>query len=303
MSVTVYLDTWASPWTADPTKMDLANLYAGIDCINLAFASPTSTYKKGTMSFSGTGLNFAMDFTVVQQAIAIAKKSGTRVLLSVGGATYQFRTADPYANYQNLIDLCNDLGCDGIDLDWEPNGGGASVDYAFGWIIQGFKQAGAAYLTAACTGNGVLPITDPVNDGYRGMNLKGLTLQGKNLDAVNVMAYDAGKFDAVASYNQYRKVYAGQLNLGFELGPQSWGSYVTTIADVTTGCNGVQADRLLGNKGGVFIWCYHKDTTGSPTDSQTISIAKSILVSTSSPPPPLPNKTCCPYCPCQSLPK
>lgn len=61
-------------------------------------ASPTSTYKKGTLKFAGTGLDFAMDFTVVQQAIAIAKKSGTKVLLSVGGSSYQYQLSEPYAS-------------------------------------------------------------------------------------------------------------------------------------------------------------------------------------------------------------
>lgn len=225
----------------------------------------------------------------------------------MGGSSYQFQLSEPYANYQNLIDLMNDLGCDGIDIDWEPTNGGATVDYAFGWIIAGFKKTSPnLYLTAACTGNGVLPITDPVNDGYRGMNLKGLKLQGNLLNEVNIMAYDAGKFDAVACYNQYRAVYSGTLNLGFELGQQAWGGYTTTIDDVTIGCQGVQADRQHGNKGGIFIWAYHKDTTGSPTDPQTIAIAKKIFQTSTPTPVPTPppvSSRCCPYCPCQSLPK
>lgn len=238
-----------------------------------------------------------MDFTVVQQAIAIAKKSGTKVLLSVGGSSYQFNLEAPYANYQNLIDLMNDLGCDGIDIDWEPTNGGASVDYAFGWIIQGFKQTKSdLYLTAACTGNGALPIGDPVNDGYRGMNLKGLQLQGTLLNEVNVMAYDAGKYDAVASYNSFRKVYKGHINLGFELGPQSWGGYVTTTADVTTGCNGVQSDINNGNSGGMFVWDYHKATTGSPSVLQTVNIARSIIKPVVAPPPYTSHQFSCPNC-------
>lgn len=128
------------------------------------------------------------------------------------------------------------------------------------------------------------------------MNLKGLQLQGNLLNEVNVMAYDAGKYDAVASYNSFRKIYAGQINLGFELGPQSWGGYVTTVNDVTVGCNAVQSDRQHQNKGGMFVWSYHKDTSGSPSVAQTVAIAKTILVPTTFPPPYSDNVFTCPNC-------
>ena len=56
-------------------------------------------------------MEFSQDFTVVKQAIALLKKRGVKVLISVGGGSYKFPSGD------NAIAVCSlaaDLDVDGI---------------------------------------------------------------------------------------------------------------------------------------------------------------------------------------------
>ena len=75
----VYFETWASPWTDQAEKMDLANI-VGFNIVYLSFAKPDGTYKKGSCIFDNTGLNFCQTFTVVQNAITILKKKNIILL-------------------------------------------------------------------------------------------------------------------------------------------------------------------------------------------------------------------------------
>ena len=284
MSICVYYDSWAANWTDDPYALDLANISKDVTIVNLAFANPKGTYKKGSFTFANTGLDFSVSFNTVKGAIQILRKRGVKVLLSVGGHTYPYNISAPYANYNDMKNLLDDLGCDGLDIDWEPSNG-IEVDWKFGEIIQTWKDIGIGYLTAACTGTGVYKPTGN-GDGYQGMCIKGIVAKGHLLDAINIMAYDAGpitSFDPLISYTSYRTIYKGALLLGFELGPQAWGGYITTLDDVKKACNWVQKDRLAGNQGGIFIWCFHKNPAGSPDLNMTITTARSIC--------PLPNPT------------
>lgn len=58
-----------------------------------------------------------------------------------------------------------------------------------------------------------------------------------------------------------------------ELGPQGWGTYIVTMADVVACADIIKAD---GN-GGVFVWAYKKDSTGSPTFAQTLTAVDGIF--------------------------
>jgi len=293
MSICVYYDSWAANWTDDPYALDLANISKDVTIVNLAFANPKGTYKKGSFTFANTGLDFSVSFSTVKGAIQILRKRGVKVLLSVGGHTYPYNISAPYANYNDMKNLLDDLGCDGLDIDWEPSNG-IEVDWKFGEIIQTWKDIGIGYLTAACTGTGVYKPTGN-GDGYQGMCIKGIVAKGHLLDAINIMAYDAGpitSFDPLISYTSYRTIYKGALLLGFELGPQAWGGYITTLDDVKKACNWVQKDRLAGNQGGIFIWCFHKNPAGSPDLNMTITTARSICPLNLTPiPPPNPPRT------------
>lgn len=185
-TVSVYWQSWSGAWGSDPNKLDLVTgMKEGIKIVNLAFACPNMTYTPG--SFAGTGLQFSSDFEVVKQAIAILRSKGVKVMLSVGGGSYPF--AGMYDNAKACCAFAKDLGCDGIDLDWEP-AGGAAEDLLWAGIILKFKEAlwPGALLSAAVWSVGAAP--KEVGSLYSGLNIAGLKSAGMNLDWINVM----GKF-------------------------------------------------------------------------------------------------------------
>lgn len=237
----VYFETWASKWASVGDQLDLSFIKA--DVVYLAFCNPSTLYENRN-SFAGTGLDFSSDFKTVVVAIDILKSYGKKVMLSVGGSTYQFHDV----NYGKVVSLMEDLHCDGIDIDWEPQDGIKSA-LEFEKIITGFRtclgiQTGK-YLTAAVFSTGAAPLK--VDDIYSGMNVKGLTSAGSKLNWINLMGYDAGKeFDVKNAYDQYKKVYDGVVNVGIELGKQGWGDAIVDEAYVRK----VKALKFDG----YFIW-------------------------------------------------
>ena len=73
MSICVYYDSWAGNWTEDPSQFDLAKMPKDVTIVNLSFANPRGTYKKGSFTFANTGLDFSVSFSVVKGAIQILK--------------------------------------------------------------------------------------------------------------------------------------------------------------------------------------------------------------------------------------
>ena len=114
----VYFDTWASKWVSKSSDMDLAKIPAPFNVVYLAFAQPDMTYKSGSYNLSGTGLNFSQDFSVVKGAIKILQAKGTKVMLSVGGASYLNWAG---MNTKAIDALVLDLELDGVDIDFEPS--------------------------------------------------------------------------------------------------------------------------------------------------------------------------------------
>src|SRR3989304_3152151 len=247
MKIGVFFQTWSSHWAS--SNLDLGEISTEVDRVYLAFASPQSTYTLGQKTFSGTGMDFSSDFGVVKNAIDKLHMRNVEVIVSVGGATYPF---DHY-NAQAAADLCTDLNCDGIDLDWEPVGGFQEAAQ-LALIIQDYKNViptKKLFVTGWSTG--AFP---PNGDAYQGMNIYGLVQKGGLVDGVNIMAYDAGtQYDPKAALLAYRKIYNGPLSLGFQVGQQSWGGAVLTQE---------QADEWArftieeNPNNSVFIWSYQK---------------------------------------------
>lgn len=138
-----YFQSWSSSWTNNPTTCDLANINTQINLVFLSFVNPNCNYIKGSMSFTGTGLDFSSDFSVIKSAIRILQSRGVIVMLSVGGATYHYNSN---FNPKSIVDLSSDLSVDGIDIDWEPTGG-ASQSNELGKIINQFRiEIGRAHV-------------------------------------------------------------------------------------------------------------------------------------------------------------
>lgn len=84
-----------------------------INVVIVSFAKPDCQYTKGSLTLSGTGLDFSSPGSVVKAGISALKAAtggNTKVLLAVGGATYYNWGA---MNVQCVKDLVDDLGFDG----------------------------------------------------------------------------------------------------------------------------------------------------------------------------------------------
>lgn len=261
----VYFESWAMPWTDQSDRSELAKVDKPIDTVFLSFALPNCTYRKGQMSWAGTGLNFSSDFKVVRDAISLLRQKGIKVLLAVGGASYAFT---PY-NAVGCADLANDLGCAGLDIDWEPSDGYASRS-KLAAIITDFRQAigSTKLLTMATFGLGC---ATPNGDSYRGLNIDGILAKGHLLDWVNIMAYDGGKdLNVIDCYESTKKVFPKPVMLGFQVGKQGWGDALLTMNDVNTICK-----YIAPKKDGCFVWAYFKQ--GPPSAKEVCATAATWL--------------------------
>lgn len=256
--------------------MDLALIKdqnPAINCVNISFVRPDCLYSNHT--FDNTGLQFSQDFKVVQAAIKILKSKGVTVMLSVGGGSYWSESKS--FNTVNVASLADDLGCDGIDLDWEV---GALKAYELTNSITSLKNLnykGKISFAGWSTGAyGSVKGSD-----FQGMNIHAMTQQGSNVDWINIMTYDAGPtYDPIGAYDSYRLYYRGPLNIGFEIGTQGWGGYLLTKDDVARMATHVKED---GDQNGAFIWALNKP--GNPSVSDVITLCQSIFVKPQAPPP------------------
>lgn len=179
-------------------------------------------------------------------------------MLSVGGATYPFpKPFNPWPSIQ----LCWDLGCTGIDIDWESDTGNQDDFAALVGIYRSAWPEGKFSSAVWSTG-----AYQPDGSNYRGINLKGLYEGG--LDWINIMAYDAGiDFDPIDAYNTYKTVYKNKIYLGIELGQQAWGGHVSLRDEITNIIN-----HVIPKGDDIFIWAYQKPNEGSPTINEIFTI-------------------------------
>ena len=267
----VYYETWSS--------VELPSINA--DVVYLAFCNPNTQYLSSN-SFDGTGLEFTKSFAEVKTWIQGMAASGKKVMLSVGGGSYPYPKSVP-VNFNAIQRLAGDLGCSGIDIDWEPNDGIGSKD-DFGPIIAGFRKGYSGNLSAACWSTGAYG--PQAGDTFKGMNIAGLESNGSMLNWINIMAYDAGSnYDPCGAYDCYRIYFKGQILVGFELGKQGWGNDLLTIDKVKRVCT------YLKNDDGVFVWGWGSDSTGTPNLDTVLATASSILG-----PQKVPATFTCPNC-------
>lgn len=274
----VYYESWSEKWTDSGSKTGLASVEKPVSIVYLSFAKPDCTYVSGQNSFSGTGLSFSYDWKVLREAIAIVKKKAIVVMLSVGGGAYWSGTK-PF-NAKNCVDLMNDLGCDGIDIDWE---GHASRDYELTDCIKKLKPLmGTKKISFAGFSTGAY---GKDGDTYKGSAIDAMTKQGSNVDWINIMAYDAGKkFDPLGALAAYAIYYKGPLLLGFEVGKQGWGDDLLTMEEVEKNCEVVKA---RGKENGIMIWSYQKSNDNLTPSTKDVITKASQIFSTDSIPPPV----------------
>ena len=277
----VYFETWACPWTDKVENCALANVDA--DKVFLAFAYPNCTYKKGSYSWDGTGLQFSFGFDIVRRSISILQSRGTRVYLSVGGGSYSFTIYKT----QNVIDLANDLGVDGIDLDFEPQKPMKPVE-SQDQFIQIIKQTRGLYKKEISLAAFAAGCFDPVKgDDYRGSMLKVIDQTKQDIQFINLMNYDAGSgWDYKAAYLSYKRYYSGPIYYGLEVGPQGWGDAYLTLEDI-------KKAKEYNTDDYWFVWAYFK--SGTP-DFQAVKNSLRSKPDTSPPVSDKPLLVLCPNC-------
>jgi aryl-phospho-beta-D-glucosidase BglC (GH1 family) len=237
--------------------------YSKLTHINYAFILPTST----------GGLTAVEDANKLRSLITKAHANGVKVEISIGGwndgndgafeafaANSSYRTA--FTN--NVLNLINQYGLDGADIDWEyPNSGASANNYvALMTQLAGALHAQGKLLTAAVVGT----------DG--GSILNAVFAQ---VDFLNLMAYDENDFQhSTFAYGQQSLNYwVGRglpkekaiLGVPFYAHP-SWDNYNVLLqkganpyADVWNG-NGYNGITTIKNKtnfaydngGGIMIW-------------------------------------------------
>lgn len=228
--IVAYHDSWDEMPAATAEAMTLASLPSYISVVDLAFVRPDLIYP-GHLDIAQTGLEYQVSGRVLHDAIALLKSRhpGTRILLSVGGAVYRNWSA---LNVDGLARLTNDLGADGVDIDFEShspgcNAGGeghihCGTDEIWERIIHQIRNAlpRPALLTAAVWSVGAygeddFRLAQPVSR-YTGFMLGVLRSRAaSDLDLLSIQAYDAGpQYDPLQAWRAYRTVWKGPLALG-----------------------------------------------------------------------------------------
>ena len=286
----VYYETWIEDKATKASEHSLALIEKPINTVYLSFAKPNIFY--ATRNFSGTGLEFNSPFDMIVGAIKILKSKGIKVFLSVGGAAH-WHKALPFHG-KSIGRLINDLGCDGIDLDWE-------VGYEDRLSpVQAVREIRPILsvdkkIIVTCFSTGAFEHVEKAR--WRGMNIDVLKSCGDIIDQVNVMAYDAGTdFEEVKSVAAYQRLYGGTINLGFQVGRHAWGGAILYYAEAKVNLRYIKETF----DGGCFIWAYRKD--GNPGISVTDLISLATVIFNPAP-PPKPTYSCpssvyvlCPNC-------
>ena len=264
-----YFCSWSSNWSATSSSSDLSNIDTNINIVYLSFVTPACSYEKNSKNWIGTGLDFSSEFQVIQESIKKLQERGVIVMLSVGGATFTFDVFKP----ENISNLVIDLGCDGVDLDWEDVQGIAASS-KLGKIIQDMKDflPNGLLLSLASFSTGAYGFDEFENalpkSQNTGMCIEGIQKSGHLLDWINIMSYDAGNtYDPLLAFKAYRKYFTGPLMLGAEVPPEAWGGHLITLSEVEKYVNCILDDEQ--NNNGIFVWSYKKN--GSPSCQNIIN--------------------------------
>ena len=289
-----YYETWLATATWTPETYSLAKIPSYVNTIPIAFAKPDATYTSG--SFKGTGLDFTPAFSLVKSSVGIAQGKGQKILLSVGGATYQNFNK---INVPALIGIVRDLGLDGIDLDFEPSGGNCSnlntaqiscsTDNQLISIITQLRAGldtirpnmtlAAAVWSIGAYGTVNYPTTKygPVG-ANSGIWINPLKQVGNKFTELYLMSYDAGVYtptgtacpagtaacyDPSAALLAYKSIFSGPIYQGIEVPPEAWGGNILTPAKAVA----LATTAAKSGGAGTMLWALEVQGAGYTSNS------------------------------------
>ncbi len=117
-----YFPSWSETYPTSSGSR-LRNMPEEVTHIFLSFIKPNMRYTKGSFDIKGVGIEVPYDGIVLKETVDHLKTKGIKVILSIGGETY-WGTDEAYdIDYVAVADFVRDFGFDGIDWDYEPNGG------------------------------------------------------------------------------------------------------------------------------------------------------------------------------------
>ena len=103
----IYFRSWCSNFINNDYNIEL-NIIENFNVCYICFVHPLCNYQSKSYNFK----DFSSDFKIIKKNIEKLRKKNIIVMLSIGGSDYSFRKT----NFVNIVNLCIDLGCDGIDI-------------------------------------------------------------------------------------------------------------------------------------------------------------------------------------------
>jgi hypothetical protein len=286
-------DNWFTIYNNDGTKKSDNDIYTASNFakvpgvythVMIAFAQPDFSWSgMSANSWSGTGINFNATPADLKEVIRLLHVLKKRVVLAVGGANYgNWGTLATEAGSSSgptkgaLTRFIQDMGVDGLDVDFEIGGADSATVSQYASAIQAMREAvdaaGSGHiLTVAAwsTGADYIPGTES-DAGYPGTysywggaaGRERLTfkrtvpngpLAGRTISSlfnvVNVMAYDAQTYhyDPVTAFDEYRRITpsSGVVSIGLEIPPEGWAGGILVVHNSDAGADGtvVVADQ------------------------------------------------------------
>lgn len=288
-------DNWFSSTSWDNKALDedailkaskLARVPGTYTHIVAAFAKPDFTWSTATNftgnKWDGTGLNFNAGPKDIKEAIKVLQKRGMKVLVAVGGATYN-EWGDLAAEgnalpggskikINALKQMMIDVGFDGLDVDYEVEGT-KTAEYkgAVNAMYEAVRLANLADTTKTrtlalagwSTGADCTATTGSTGCGgkisYWGGKAGGERLvfsdpeMAKKIDMVSIMSYDARfeHYDGVKAYQLYRELFPSTtiVNIGLETAPEGWAGAFLVVEDSHAVCTGATIEKdQMGNE-------------------------------------------------------